>query len=245
MRALRALAASFSYFSILPVPSFDVPPGASVIAWLPLVGAFVGTIGGVCGAVAFRASGSVVWAVVAGFVAWIVLSGAIHVDGFLDGCDALLASVSPQRRLEILRDPRHGTYAVVGMVVLAVVWLGALASISPNTMPLALGIAAVVARASIVALPGQYPHARSGSRFDSCRVYGALWFVALLTLAAAFQAWKLLALVALAFALAQLIGRLMARRLGGGLTGDAYGAIAVIVEVLVLIALPPALSLVR
>lgn len=239
MSVLRAIAAAFSYFSILPVRSFARPPNGAAIGWLPLVGVVIGGIAGILAALAYAYAHAATWAIVVAIVASVVLSGAIHIDGFLDCCDALIMTASPSRRLDVLRDPRHGTYALVGMTLLAIVWLAALAGMTPAQYPAALLFAAVVARASIVSLPGQYPHARNNARFDACRVYGAVWFVVLLVAAFVFtRTWQSLAVVIGAFLFAQILAAIASRRLGGGLTGDTYGAIVTVTDVALLIALP-------
>ena len=239
MSVLRAIAAAFSYFSIFPVRSFASAPNGAAIGWLPLVGVVIGGIAGILAALVYSYAHSATWAIAVAVVASVVFSGAIHLDGFLDCCDALLMTASPSRRLEVLRDPRHGTYALVGMTLLAIVWLAALAGITPSQYPAALLFAAVTARASIVSLAGQYPHARNGARFDACRGYGALWFVVLLVAAFTFtRTWQSLVLVIAAFLFAQLLALFASRRLGGGLTGDTYGAIVTVTDVALLIALP-------
>ena len=239
MSVLRTIAAAFSYFSILPVRSSGSAPDGAVIAWLPLVGAVIGALAGLLGAAVFWYANAPLWAVVVAFITSIVLSGAIHVDGYLDCCDALLMTASPSRRLDVLRDPRHGTYALVGMALLTVVWLAALGGIEPQALPFALVFAAVTARASIVSLAGQYSRARNDLRFDACRRYGAAWFVLLLIVAfEVTRAWQVLVLVTGAFLFAQIIAVFASRRLGGGLTGDVYGAIVTVTEVAFLIALP-------
>lgn len=246
MSVLRAIAAAFSYFSIFPVRSFASAPNGSAIGWLPLVGAVIGGIAGILAAFVYSHLHATTWAIVVAIVASVVLSGAIHIDGFLDCCDALLMTASPSRRLDVLRDPRHGTYALVGMTLLAIVWLAALAGIAPAQYPAALLFAAVTARASIVSLAGQYPHARNNARFDACRVYGAIWFIVLLAAAfACTRTWQSLVLVIGAFLFAQMLALAASRRLGGGLTGDTYGAVITLTEVAVLIALPWSGALLR
>jgi adenosylcobinamide-GDP ribazoletransferase len=229
--ALRSVLAAFSHFSILPVRSFDRTPAAAAIGWLPLVGLFTGALAGALGYCAFRYLHGPLWPVVLAFAGSIVLTGAIHVDGFLDCCDALAASVSVQRRLEILRDPHHGSFAVAGMAVLASAWLAGLAHVEPMRMPLVLAFSAVASRASAVLVAGQYPHARTGATYAACRIYGAAWLAAIGIVLAAARAFPLLFVAAGAALLAQILAFAASRRLGGGLTGDCFGAIVVVTEV--------------
>ena len=48
---------------------------------------------------------------------WAVLTGGLHLDGLADCCDGLLVSAPHERRLEIMRDPRVGSFAVIGLVL--------------------------------------------------------------------------------------------------------------------------------
>ena len=79
MSARRALA----YFTILPGGVHDGPPDAATIAWFPFAGAFLGAFCGLGGWLAWRYAGAP-WQAVVPFVLAIVLTGALHVDGFLD-----------------------------------------------------------------------------------------------------------------------------------------------------------------
>jgi adenosylcobinamide-GDP ribazoletransferase len=238
VKPLRAVAAAFSYFSIAPVRSFGAAPDDAAVAWLPLVGIAIGILCGLGAEAAYVYLHSRLWAVVVAFAGSIVLSGAIHVDGFLDCADALTIAATPQRRLEVLHDPRHGTFAVVAMALLALVWLAALANISPLAMPFALAVAAAVARASVLPAMQFYPHARTQARHKGLYVSGLLWFIVLAAGGFRGHGWPALALLIGAYAFAWVLAYGMSRRLGGGLTGDAYGAIVVIVEVAVLISSP-------
>ena len=46
----------------------------------------------------------------------IVVTGAIHLDGFMDVVDAVRSCAAPEKRREILKDPHVGSFAVVGCV---------------------------------------------------------------------------------------------------------------------------------
>src|SRR5271165_7031740 len=46
--------------------------------------------------------------------AWVLVTGALHLDGFCDLCDGLFGGWTAEERLRILRDPRRGSFALVG-----------------------------------------------------------------------------------------------------------------------------------
>ena len=180
-------------------------------------------------------------AVATAFGLSVVLTGAIHVDGFLDGCDAFFASVSPQRRLEILKDPRHGMFALAGFAVLGAFWLAALWAIEPARYPLALALTAAAARWSAVIHALWFAYGRAGApprALEKKPPFTILALGAVLVAALAFAAGApgcIAAIVALAVAAAAIT---WARaRLGGGVVGDAYGFTIVIAEVAALVAL--------
>lgn len=175
------------------------------------------------------------------FTLTIVLTGAIHVDGFLDGCDAFFASVTPQRRLEILQDPRHGTFALAGFAVLCTLWLAALWSLPPAQYPLALALSGAAARWSAVIHALWFAYGRAGPparAFASRPPLGVLALGAVLVAMLAFALRApgcVAALAALAVAAAAITWARM--RLGGGLVGDAYGFAIVLADVAALVAL--------
>jgi adenosylcobinamide-GDP ribazoletransferase len=205
LKFLRDLAASFSYFSIVPIPHSDAPPSNEAIAYLPIVGLIIGGLSG-CGAygIALLTRSSIAAAITAWLLS-IALSGAIHIDGYLDCCDGLFAMVSPERRLEIMRDPHHGTYAIVGMAMLSVLWLYALSQIPPSMMPAVLAVTGFFGRALtlVVLRPSK-------------------WIPALIAL-----------LIGIVTVVPWLFGIFAKKRLGA-LNGDCYGAAIVLTEIALL-----------
>jgi adenosylcobinamide-GDP ribazoletransferase len=239
-RALRACADAFAYFTVIPVGRLasGTAPDAYALSFLPFVGAIVGGIAGGIGYAAFALL-HVNWAFAIAWAAVIGLTGAIHIDGFLDACDGLLVTATPQRRLEIMSDPRHGTFAVVGLVVLTVFWLIALAPVPPERLPLVLAWSGALARLAVVPNAWAFPYARSGAMsatFASRPSYGLFVLSFLLVEALAWFVAPLALLFApIAIVIALVGGVWASRRLGRGLTGDVYGAIVVKIEVLALL----------
>lgn len=189
------------------------------MAWLPLVGALIGAICGACGWLAWRYLGAP-WGAVAPFALGIVLTGALHLDGLLDCCDALFASVSPERRREILKDPRHGTFAFAGGGVVFAIGLAALSRFPYGALGF-WGTVGTVAAIFAFARMAAVSNLDAGRRPPAAPVYGVL------------AAPGTLAVFGLK--------RWATGRLGGTESGDVYGACIVILEVAALIGL----SLVR
>ncbi len=242
-RAFDSLGAAFAYFSIVPVGRFarGGRPDGGVLAALPVVGAVLGVAAGLGARGALAAGATPALAASIAFTIDVVGSGAIHLDGYLDCCDALFAPVEPARRHEILKDPRHGSFALAGMAVATSLWCASLAQLAerdPAGMPATLGLAGATGRlaavASAAAFPYGFPAQKSPERPGSFAL--GLAFAAVVFGARARDGRSA------AFALAALGGghlaaRAASRRLGGGLTGDAYGFVAVVVQVAMLTAM--------
>lgn len=230
MRLWRGFVNAFSYFTILPVPASEEAPDAYAIGWLPLVGALTGFGAGWIGYGSYLLTNhSQLWAAIGAFAGLVLLTGAIHIDGFLDCCDALLATTSVERRLEILKDPHHGSYATVGMALLAIVLFACLFELQPAAMPLILAYVGVLSRAAALVEIGVFKHARTSAQMPSLVIAGIVWGVVILTLTRFIGFSPTLVLPA--YAIAFVWAWLASRRLGGGLTGDVYGAVIVITEV--------------
>ena len=112
---MNSLRLAVSFLTILPAAPRDAAHMGAARAYFPLVGlALGGILAGLDFAARLPLPAPVVGALLV--VALLVLTRAIHTDGFLDCCDGLFGGYSPVRRLEILRDTRVGAFAVVGGV---------------------------------------------------------------------------------------------------------------------------------
>jgi adenosylcobinamide-GDP ribazoletransferase len=229
--------AAFSFLTILPLGyAQGRKPGWS-FAWYPLVGL---VIGGALALIAVLSPFNLSITALLILLAWVILTGGLHVDGFGDACDGLLATVEPERRLAIMKDPRAGTWAVVGLILLLLGKWTTLTTVSP-----ALLIAPPVAgRWAMVCAAYAYPYARRsglGAYFRDGLGRGQVAVasaIALATIALTVRDPLLILIVVGAAALtAALFGRWAAQRLGGGLTGDVYGALCELTELLCLLGL--------
>lgn len=168
---------------------------------------------------------------------WVLLTGALHLDGFLDSCDGLLGGFTPESRLEIMKDERVGAFGFAGGAILLLVKFSALAVITPTSLVLIL--APVLSRACMSTAIAAFPYARSQGLGKAMKDHtGAVQvgFAALTALAIAWLTASLPGIVCLLVAglLTWAFARFCLRRIPG-LTGDTYGALNEIIELAVLL----------
>ena len=117
--------------------------------WYPAVGVVVGVVTGV---IYWGAAGlltSVLAAIVA-TAAGVILTGALHEDGFADACDGLGGSRPRERVLEIMRDSRIGTYGVLGLGLMMAGKVATLAALPVVAVPFVLIAGHATSRASVL-----------------------------------------------------------------------------------------------
>lgn len=174
--------------------------------------------------------------------AWVLLTGALHLDGFLDSCDGLLGGFTPGRRLEIMRDERVGAYALSGGILLLLIQFSALSALDGSRLA-ALLLAPALGRWGIALALIAFPYARptglgkeikENARLPQAILATGFAMAAVLTAVWLSSGWATLA--ALVAALLAWTGatRFALKRIPG-LTGDTYGATNLIVETSVLL----------
>ncbi len=174
-------------------------------------------------------------------VGLVVLTGGLHLDGLMDTCDGLFGGRTRERRLEIMRDSRVGSFGVLGGVCILLLKFALFASIEPHRLSLALFIVLPCTRWAMVLALRVFPSARPsglGATFRQTVTLPKLGIAAatafLLALVVGHGVGVLVWCVATCVAL--LLGAWVTRLIGG-LTGDIYGAIAECSEIAVLLVL--------
>jgi len=115
MTFLKTIAVAFSTYSALPMPQFpwNERNMRYAICAFPLVGVFCGGVmllwSWLCG---LLGGSAVLFAAVAVCLP-LLLTGGIHMDGFMDTVDALASHQSRERKLEIMKDSACGAFAVL------------------------------------------------------------------------------------------------------------------------------------
>ena len=218
-------------------------PSRAALSWFGVVGAAVGAAVGLVwwGAAHWWSLGV---AAALALVADAALTGLLHLDGVADAADGLLPPVPRERRLEILRDPRSGAFAVVTVVLVLLVRYATFTAEAPDVASIA-AVASIwcTARVAMAVTVVTVPYARPtglASAFAGGRVLPVLALGAPLALLAAVvghDPWVtgVLAVAATAVGAAAVITFARARL--GGFTGDVLGAAGVVGETIGLLVL--------
>lgn len=239
--ALRDLVLAGLLLTRLPMPRLnsDAFEDEARAAWAyPIVGLAIGLLALLVGALARLIGLGDVAAAGLMLATLVITTGALHEDGLADTFDGLWGGQDRARRLEIMRDSRIGTYGVLALVLVTGLRWVALATVAP----IAVVAAAMASRSAMVAVMAALPHARTDGQSARVGAPGGPVVALALGLGAAgtliFVGLPgLLALLATALVVAGLAA--IARRKIGGQTGDILGAVQVLSETALLLALIP------
>jgi adenosylcobinamide-GDP ribazoletransferase len=239
---LWPLGEALRFLTIIPIPG--MPPMAEqsiarAIPLFPLAGAVIGALlvglGLACGVLwdAWVRSVLIV-------VGWGIVTSGLHLDGLSDTFDAVISWRTRERKLEIMKDSRigaMGALALIAVLMLKVAWLHA----AGDGWLRAVWLAPALGRWADIYGIFRFPPARAGGlgrEFQSQARRGDFAIATATAVALAIILAGLSGLLALAlvWGSSNLLARWWTRDLGG-LTGDTYGALCEIAEVVTLAAL--------
>lgn len=179
--------------------------------------------------------------------AYVAITGAMAEDALADSFDGLFGGQTKERRLEILKDSRHGTFGVAAMIFLVVIRIACLAPLAEANAYAAGALwlaAGILARSGSLWLMSALPPARaSGLSADAGRpsrpAFGLGIFIAIalaFILAGPFKGIFGLGLAVLVGAAIAYGWQRLCRHLVGGQTGDLVGGLQALLEIAVLCA---------
>ena len=142
MTFLRSLCIAVSMYSRIPVPygNWDKEEMRYSIGLFPVVGVVIGVMTWLWlwGMHKIAAEGmtdlpEVVILLASTLIAAVLpvlVTGGIHVDGFMDTSDAFHSWAEQGKKLQILSDPHIGAFSVISLMILAAFWVGAVAVVA-------------------------------------------------------------------------------------------------------------------
>jgi adenosylcobinamide-GDP ribazoletransferase len=239
---------ALQFLTVIPSPFHRRPEPRQLAASL----SYFPVIGIVIGAVLFLVN----WGLAALFsptvsaaltlALWVLISGALHLDGLIDCCDGL-AGGTPAQRLKIMADSRVGAYGIVGVCIILLIKYTAIVSLPATWKLEALLLVPMLGVWAMVFALFAFPYVRKeglGRHFKVGANGYRFALVTLLTLAAAIglARWQGVILMAITGLIALGMGYFFKVRLRG-LTGDVYGAIKEVSEAIILALFPVIVNL--
>ena len=232
--------AALQFLTIFPTPiryKVTAKTSGKSLTYFPLVGLILGAILlGLNYLLILVLPSSIVNALL--IIALVILTGAHHLDGFIDTCDGVIAGESKKERLTIMSDSKVGAFGIVGVILLLL-----LKYVSLSAAPIlpALLLMPTLSRWAMVSIIFTFPYAKRygmGLAFKQGASWQRLTITTVISLVVAVALLKLWGLVLMAalWLISFGIASYFRSRLSG-LTGDNYGAINELAEVLVLLLL--------
>jgi adenosylcobinamide-GDP ribazoletransferase len=238
-REIALFQIALQFLTQLPAGSIrDCPADwlARSAKYMPLVGAVVGAIAGasvLLGAAFFPQP----LPVIIGLVVAVAVTGALHEDGLADTADAFGGGRTRERRLEIMKDSRIGSYGALALITAFALKAAALMAIDPRSAACVLIAGHAGARLAAVLTIWRLPHAGNADAKVSQKISeltsGEVAVAVALGLIPGF-----LVLPSGTFVVAGLIASLaaaamasLARRKIAGYTGDVLGAVEQVFEI--------------
>ena len=130
----KGLLMAISMFTIIPLPHYewDDEGGKNIMKFYPIIGLIVGLIWYFSYKLLYLIGVSTMVVAAITMIVPFLVTGMLHLDGFMDVCDALLSRRDKNEKLRILKDPHTGAFAVISVVMLFTVNFAALYTIVDN-----------------------------------------------------------------------------------------------------------------
>lgn len=209
--------------------------------FLPLIGVCIG----LAVAAIYWLTGFIVkpdTAILIALISGILLTGAIHEDGFADCCDGFGGGNTAETILTIMKDSRLGTYGVLGLISLLSIKYALFCNLLPASLMVAFITIAAMARLCPLWVMYFTPALNTTNAKMSAELHHDIYPLLLTTTISfvclfALQSLQVVALLAFTLLVCSSLCSLYFRKKLGGYNGDCLGASEQIAEIMLLLAL--------
>lgn len=127
----KSFIMALSMFTILPTPyvEWDDEGVKNMMKFYPIIGLIVGVLWGMIYFLLSFFHCSIVLKSVMIMVVPFIVTGMLHLDGFMDVCDAILSRRDREEKLKILKDSRTGAFSVISLIILFFFQFGGIYSV--------------------------------------------------------------------------------------------------------------------
>ncbi|WP_315451709.1 adenosylcobinamide-GDP ribazoletransferase [uncultured Selenomonas sp.] len=168
----------------------------------------------------------------------LLLTGGLHADGFMDTADGVFSGRERERKLEIMKDSRVGSFGVVAFVLLMFLQFALLLDMSPPLLVPVFFVMPIIGRMAMVLAVSCFPYARADGMGKTFADMADRRTVAIAAVTTSVLVIPIGLLATLALVIGIVFSLLFCRWMTailGGVTGDVYGAATVLTETIVLV----------
>lgn len=232
---------ALQFLTRLPIPSsvnYDEAAMRQSVAFYPAVGLILGSLLAAVDYLLLLLFDNVYITSLFVLVTYVILTGALHIDGLMDTCDGLFSNKPREKMLEIMRDSRVGAIGAVGGMLLLLSKYVMLTQMPLSGRTVMILLIPMISRCGIAVAMAIWPYARrqqegvGGSLTRNMNK--SVWLTAVVsTVFITILGLQVKGVILLAVLLIILMATAgyTAKRLGG-LTGDTYGMINEVLEVM-------------
>lgn len=232
MSIINSFFIALSMYSRIPVPRVDWEKENMryAMCFFPMIGVLIGAVMYLAGWLLDKTSVGGLFRGVVFTLIPIIITGGIHMDGFMDTMDALGSWGDREKKLEILKDSHAGAFAILGMGCY-LMWSVAVWSELPAEVLRVCGVSFVLSRAlsgfSVVTFPaarnsGLLKMFQDGAQKKVVRITMCLYVAAAVIMMAVMNARAMTGAVT-GVMIAFLYYIVVSRKQFGGVTGDLAG----------------------
>lgn len=232
MSIINSFFIALSMYSRIPVPRVDWKKENMryAMCFFPMIGVVIGAVMYLAGWLLDKTSVGGLFRGVVFTLIPIIITGGIHMDGFMDTMDALGSWGDREKKLEILKDSHAGAFAILGMGCY-LMWSVAVWSELPAEVLRVCGVSFVLSRAlsgfSVVTFPaarnsGLLKMFQDGAQKKVVRITMCLYVAAAVIMMAVMNARAMTGAVT-GMMIAFLYYIVVSRKQFGGVTGDLAG----------------------
>lgn len=220
---------SWGMFCAIPCPLkiWDENAKLHSVVMLPVLGMVIGAVWAVLTHILVLLNAPWLLAAAIITVCPYLLSGFIHLDGFMDCCDAILSRRDLAERQRILKDSHTGAFAVICVVIVFLVGFGAFSSLAGKNVWMLIFIPAAARCPSAISVLTFKPIGHSGyaNAFNSTNkgYKAAAWCLLAVTAVLPVVIFGVSGLYALVAQIAAFLTILYGKHQLGGMSGDISG----------------------